>query len=142
MAVPATVAAAQSSLYVGDLHPDITDTQLFQAFREFESLSSVRVCRDSMTRASLRYGYVNFMSQQDGITRSLYMRYSYTVTFTINNCFDALHGCVFFIFIVSLIVLVRLCVLREFFFFFFFFLFFFFTFFFLCVCFVFFFFVF
>ncbi|XP_027935772.1 polyadenylate-binding protein 7 [Vigna unguiculata] len=65
MAVPATVAAAQSSLYVGDLHPDITDTQLFQAFREFESLSSVRVCRDSMTRASLRYGYVNFMSQQD-----------------------------------------------------------------------------
>ncbi|KAF2307485.1 hypothetical protein GH714_029078 [Hevea brasiliensis] len=68
MAVPSMVSAtAPASLYVGDLHPDVTDGQLFDAFSEFKSLASVRVCRDSSSGRSLCYGYVNFISPQDAI---------------------------------------------------------------------------
>ncbi|GMH09878.1 hypothetical protein Nepgr_011719 [Nepenthes gracilis] len=67
MEVASTVPAAPASLYVGDLHPDITDGQLFDAFSEFKSLASVRVCRDSSSGKSLRYGYVNFIAPLDAI---------------------------------------------------------------------------
>lgn len=61
-----TAHASPASLYVGDLHPDVTDGQLFDAFSGFKSLASVRICRDSSTGRSLSYGYVNFISPQDG----------------------------------------------------------------------------
>ncbi|XP_055808129.1 polyadenylate-binding protein 7-like [Solanum dulcamara] len=67
MAVPPTVLATPSSLYVGDLHHDVSDGQLFDFFSEFKSIASVRVCRDSSTGRSLCYGYVNFVSPQDAI---------------------------------------------------------------------------
>ncbi|XP_024984246.1 polyadenylate-binding protein 7-like [Cynara cardunculus var. scolymus] len=64
---PTTVTPPPASLYVGDLHPQIDDLQLSNAFSEYKSLSSVRVCRDSSTARSLCYGYVNFLSSQDAI---------------------------------------------------------------------------
>ncbi|KAL0374978.1 UNVERIFIED_CONTAM: Polyadenylate-binding protein 7 [Sesamum radiatum] len=68
MAVAPMVPAA--SLYVGDLQQDVTDGMLFDAFSEFKSLASVRICRDSATGRSLCYGYVNFISRQDDARRS------------------------------------------------------------------------
>ncbi|XP_028789976.1 polyadenylate-binding protein 7-like [Neltuma alba] len=70
MAATPIVASAPASLYVGDLHPDVSDGQLFEVFSEFKSLTSVRICRDSSTGKSLCYGYVNFTSPQDA-TRAL-----------------------------------------------------------------------
>ncbi|KAL2345150.1 hypothetical protein Fmac_006435 [Flemingia macrophylla] len=67
MAVPPSVAAAPASLYVGDLHPDVSDAHLVQAFSDFKTLASVRVCKDSSTGKSLCYGYVNFVSPQDAV---------------------------------------------------------------------------
>ncbi|KAK6126290.1 hypothetical protein DH2020_039935 [Rehmannia glutinosa] len=65
-AEPTVPAATPASLYVGDLHQDVTDGMLYDVFAEFKSIS-VRVCRDSSTGRSLGYGYVNFLSPQDAI---------------------------------------------------------------------------
>ncbi|KAL1541342.1 polyadenylate-binding protein 7-like [Salvia divinorum] len=67
MPLEETVPPTPASLYVGDLHPDVNDAVLLEAFKEFNTLTSVRVCFNSSTGRSLCYGYVNFVSPQDAI---------------------------------------------------------------------------
>ncbi|KAJ3199927.1 Protein phosphatase PP2A regulatory subunit B [Entophlyctis luteolus] len=69
--VGGVIPNAQSSLYVGELDPSVTEAMLFDLFNMVGPVSSIRICRDAVTRRSLGYGYVNFHNAMEAGERAL-----------------------------------------------------------------------
>ncbi|VFQ86845.1 unnamed protein product [Cuscuta campestris] len=79
VAAPVGGVSAQfpaTSLYVGDLDSNVSDSQLFDLFNQIGPVVSVRVCRDVTTRRSLGYGYVNFANAQDAARAIEHLNFS------------------------------------------------------------------
>lgn len=58
------------TLYVSELDPAVNEADLFKIFNSYGSVLSIRVVKDTVTKNSLGYAYVNYKNKEDG--KSIY----------------------------------------------------------------------
>ena len=59
------VLNSQSTLYVGNLHPELKEMELFSLFNPFGKINSVRIMKNTYTGESRCFGFVTFEKVED-----------------------------------------------------------------------------
>ena len=57
--------SSESTLYVGNLHPGLEDSRLFDFFRPFGEIVSCRVMRDIYSGESRRFAFISYSNKED-----------------------------------------------------------------------------
>lgn len=62
---PDALSSEECSLYVGDLDLKVTEAHLYDLFSQFGQVKSIRVAKDTVTKRSLGYAFVNYNTPDD-----------------------------------------------------------------------------
>lgn len=65
-----SVILQMTTLYVGDLHPDVSEFMLLEKFSSVGHVHSIKLCREKQTGTPLRYAFINFQQRADGNTNT------------------------------------------------------------------------
>lgn len=79
-------------LYVGNLHPDVVESQLFEVFSHYGRPQLVRLMRDAYTGESRRFAFVSYIKKEDAEKAKEELNYSKLFDREIRICFKRTPG--------------------------------------------------
>ena len=88
----APVPNLEGVLYVGNLHPDVVESQLFEIFSHYGRPQLVRLMRDAYTGESRRFAFVSYLKKEDAEKAKDALNYSKLFDREIRICFKRTPG--------------------------------------------------
>ena len=79
-------------LYVGNLHPDVVESQLFEIFSHYGRPQLVRLMRDAYTGESRRFAFVSYIKKEDAEKAKDELNYTKLFDREIRICFKRTPG--------------------------------------------------
>ena len=88
----AAVPNLEGVLYVGNLHPNVNEFQLFEVFSQYGRPQLVRLMRDAYTGESRRFAFVSYTKREDAENAKKALNYSKIFEREIRICFKRAPG--------------------------------------------------
>lgn len=90
--MPGSVPNMEGVLYVGNLHPDVVESQLFEIFSHYGRPQLVRLMRDAYTGESRRFAFVSYIKKEDAEKAKDALNYTKLFDREIRICFKRTPG--------------------------------------------------